>query len=273
MSRRAACLLATLLAVLSSTTEAWAMTIVIQVCRGQRTYSSQVKKPKDRLNLSIGLGAFVGLYPGEYDKMGAVMVGGADIDVRYYMARELVFGGRVVVGMGRNSDGSGSGSSGPNSSGSNDKAGFGILVAPVIGLHWTRQEMRRVRNAPGSYYRGATRCDLHYRRHVFKSHVIGVEPTLAVAGKLVVGGHVVWEYDYFNWGLEGRYALTGRTTNTIDLRLRSIFKVGYLLGLGVGGGWFGRVSWGVLDLEMGFGVYYQGKVAMLASGTMGIRIF
>ncbi|MBI5528114.1 MAG: hypothetical protein HY897_17420 [Deltaproteobacteria bacterium] len=228
-----------LLALTAFPASAGAGVIMIEVCPGLTQLETPVEKPVSRLNLSVGMGAMLG--------GSTFAVGGADIDTRYYTPGSLVFGGRVLSGRG------GGGSSG----GKTTWTGFGLVAEPLVGLHWTDHKKLTIHGDVGSYDSIGRVCDHEYTEDRYSSHVLGVQPFIYMADGSGLGGHVVWEYDWYADPHEGVYRRTGHKTWNADLRFKSAFKAGYISGIGFGGGWAGTFAIAFFNSELMLGGYYD----------------
>ncbi|MCC7538308.1 MAG: hypothetical protein IT379_18935 [Deltaproteobacteria bacterium] len=217
-----------------------------------------------RTHVTTGLGLLEG---GIYDELRGLGVLGLDAELRHYRPRIWVFGTRVYFGGGLFADVGGS-----RTDGSVRTAPiFGLWVATLLGVHFTRESESDNAGYSGSSVGETVRCDYRYRRRLYASYVLGVEPVLWVVEEIGGGVHAVWELDVYGDGRLGRYEHTGQQVTRTDYRLRTGAKLGYISLLGVGGHVFGQASWGSLDLQLGLGVYVnRGGPSLFMSGTVGI---
>lgn len=239
-------------------------TVIIEYCPNTTKSRGLVEKPSPRYHLGINLSGimirqFIDSKSKEDKKSRGTGVVGGEIDFRYYSSSPWIIGGKLILGGSITDEITGT--------------GFGVVVEPIIGYHWTKYTRDISRNLPGSYIRGSRRCDRTITELVYSTHTLGIQPSFMWVNQPYVGGHVVWEYDFYIWGKTSSYLLTGTKSNPIDLRLKSAFRAGYVHGLGVGGGWTGSIHWWVLSIEAGLGLYYLTAPSLTINISVGAWIF
>jgi len=178
---------------------------------------------------------------------------GAEVDIRRYGAGNLMYGTLVVGGFGatdRTDEEDG------------EDSGWGLLVEPIVGFHWTRHGLRREQELC-AVQRSEQEGYLH------KSHVLGVQPLLWwVAGEIFGGAHLVWEYDHY---LDRKFhrSSTGRQKRVIDERYKPALRIGYLHPWGIGGGAGVTVQAGGFTADLRLGVYQLRGTSVLFGIALG----
>lgn len=245
--------------------------VVREACFNQRTYLFKAKQPRHRIHASVNF-AVEGLMhaPAIRGKTFAVM--GGEADVRYMAASRWVVGGRMLFGSNSfffsksdsRSGGFLDGRHGFVKEGvtAHEQLNFTMVIEPLIGIHWTEHYNEEVRFAPGSLYKGSRRCDYYYKYHSYKTHLLGVQPFFGFDGRTIVGGHLVWEYDYHKDGVSGAMILTNEQFRPRDIRYKSMVKIGYLHDYGIGLGWVGSLAWGIFTADLGFGLYFWQNISV-----------
>jgi hypothetical protein len=255
------------------------------VCPGESAHDSPLEEATKQNRLHLRTAAAVLVFAAG-DKPGdSAVVSGGQIDARDYMGGGLALGGTVLLG-----------GASTNNGGNNTPVRFATLVQPLVGWHFTSVALRETRGAPGSYIDGATRCDRSTTSHVYTTHVLAVQPLFFWGGRrdelyypavyggtpenqfsnrfreAVGGGHVVWEWDYFQRVIAARDELTQEPHTVAGQRWRSALGVGYVHGLGYGGNWVGTAEWGFFSFSLGGGLYYLKSAAGFASMAVGLSI-
>jgi hypothetical protein len=218
--------------------------IVQAGCEIESTEGERV--PQESVRTDIDAAALVllgGPMDGEFDTS---LVGGLAA-VRVFLPGGLLLGGAVGPGYGKQGD-------------LDDPqwTGFALFASALAGYHWTDVARQLIYSAREPDCSQAT-VDTS---HVWRSHMLAVEPVFLLLDEPGGGAHVLYEYgslDYEGWW---------------DLRWNVGVKVGYVHGLGGGGGVLAGFEFFHINVQGSFAIYgqEQGVVGLLSlSGGLSLH--
>lgn len=186
-----------------------------------------------------------------------------EMNLRFHTPKRWVFGLRGMIGQGMQVvDGKGV------------PGQLGFLVEPLFGIQWQSQVRHEVHYliTPRD---GSKRFHAFTRFHTYRTHILGIRPYIGHLDRWMGGAHLSWDYISFNErdqdieDIDAPANPQKRRIFAFELQARSTFRLGYLHPLGVGGGWEGVLTFGMVHLSISLSLYVGQHAHFIFSPTAG----